>query len=745
MIPSDPLYASQWHFGQIGNIQRIWDEYTGAGVSVVVYDDGVQGTHRDLRNNFDATAEFTFNRITYDSSPMTADAAHGTAVAGIIGATEGNSAGGVGVAFGATLAAVNYLDDIQYYHTSQNAANLAIYDAAVRYAAGFDIMSNSWGWNGYFTIDQRINAGNRYAQRDTTLFAEISAIGRDGLGTVIVKSAGNSARDTGGDGWEVSRHTITVAATVEDGFAADYSNYGASVLISAPDASVTTDLTGTRGYNVSDRDDDTVSVDYTEQFGGTSASAPVVSGVVALMLDANAGLGWRDVQSILTLSAGHTGSAYDAAEGTATEYGEWSIAGDTNWNGGGRAFHASYGFGIVDAFAAVRMAEAWATFGMPAATSANESTANVRAFYYNYGLEIPDAFRTGDGTLTHGILDVSLSETTSVEVESIYITIYVDVFGLRKADLSFTLIAPDGKEALIAALDGVPQEQPYESRFQWTFSVEAFRGYDSAGVWKIRVEDSLPSASDNLLQLRSVELDFYGADHSNDDLHHFTDDFLTLSALDPARRVLDDLNGGTDWANFSAIAGRIVANMAANGAVTVGGEFWTRFAAGTAQIENFHAGDGDDQITGNAMINHIIGARGNDVIKGIGGNDSIEGGQGNDNLNGGSHLDVLIGGLGNDVLVGATGHDTLTGGNGADAFVFALNFGRDVITDFQDNLDTLRLDDRLWGGGKTISQVLAQYAGLNAAGDVTLTFDRSVLTLTGVSDQAVLVDDILII
>lgn len=36
--PTDPLFAQQWHLPMIGNIRRIWDEYTGAGVTVAVYD-----------------------------------------------------------------------------------------------------------------------------------------------------------------------------------------------------------------------------------------------------------------------------------------------------------------------------------------------------------------------------------------------------------------------------------------------------------------------------------------------------------------------------------------------------------------------------------------------------------------------------------------------------------------------------------------------------------------------------------
>ena len=120
----------------------------------------------------------------------------------------------------------------------------------------------------------------------------------------MVKAAGNGRGDyvhSQTEWFNVDRHSITVAALRGNGGLADYSNNGAAILVSAPagdqsgDYIVTTDRQGdgpwTPYNNLSDND-------YTNLMNGTSAATPMVSGVVALMLEANPGLGWRDVKEI---------------------------------------------------------------------------------------------------------------------------------------------------------------------------------------------------------------------------------------------------------------------------------------------------------------------------------------------------------------------------------------------------------------------------------------------------------------
>ncbi len=225
------------------------------------------------------------------------------------------------------------------------------------------------------------------------------------LGTIIVKAAGNDNLNTNGDQANTTRATIIVGAYDATGDASYYSSFGANLLVSAPSSGdrrgfldppdahidpgiVTTDLDGYGGYNMSD--DEAADSDYTDQFGGTSGATPIVSGVVALMLDANADLGWRDVQNILAYSAREIGSGVGGAA-TSSEEHKWFYNNADNWNGGGLHFSNDYGYGSVDAYNAVRMAEVWGLFAAPQ-VSANETSISA-SLAAPSGDRRPDAHR----------------------------------------------------------------------------------------------------------------------------------------------------------------------------------------------------------------------------------------------------------------------------------------------------------------------------------------------------------------
>lgn len=730
--PTDPLYAQQWHLPMLGNLERIWDEFTGNGVKVGVYDDGVQTNHPDLSANYNAALHFTYNGTTYLPTPLQSSHAHGTACAGLIGAVDNNGRGGVGVAHGVDLTGINFLRDLQYNYDFNTGQTSPLYDAVVRWAANFDIMSNSWGTAPFYQYYQNLNESGSFAQVTADHFEWVSANGRGGLGTVIVKAAGNDAMNANGDGLNAARHVITVAAVEQNGFVADYSNWGVSILVSGPAASVTTDLRGNQGYNVTGTEDEDPlpQTDYTSTFNGTSAATPVVAGVVALMLDANENLGWRDVQTILAMSAQHTGSAVGGPS-SGFEIDAWQVMGGSHWNGGGNIFSESYGFGMVDAFAAVRMAEAWAQlYDGQTRTSANEMIVAQDALInpVNIGLS--------DGDFETSELEIDFVMTEDMEIDTIYVTL--DMFHSYASDLRIFLQSPAGDLMALAYNEGGSNTINHV----WTFGVTSFRGQSSVGEWTVVIHDDYAGDTGTVYD---ADLEFFGSAASANDVYHFTDDFAMMRTLEAARGTIGDADGGVDWLNFAAVTSNLNVNLAAGGAIRVAGVIRANLESGPVQFENIYTGDGNDTVTGNDLANEIWGGRGNDRILGNGGNDDLNGGAGNDVLLGGIGNDTIRGGDGNDTITSGSGRDTILGGAGEDLFIFAPAFGNERISGWEDNIDTLQLDDAIWGGGLTAAQVVSTYAAV-VGGSVIFTFSRTnTISLFGFTDIASVADDIVIV
>jgi len=636
--PTDTNYGDQWHLRAIGNLERIWAEHTGQGVAVGIYDDGLQHFHHDLDDNYDASKQVVVKGKVVD--PADGDSDHGTAVAGVI-AAEANGVGTVGVAFGSSITGVNIFSGV----ASANNPNLSGFGDAMLQMDTFDVVNHSWGWTPPFTPDSP-PADEFYATVLPTL--ENAAVnGRGGLGTVIVKAAGNESASAQGEQFNSSRFAITVGATDDDGDIAWYSNHGANLLVTAPSSGgflfnlgiKTTDLLGSAGYASGDY----TGTDAFTGFGGTSSAAPVVSGVAALMLDANSGLGWRDVQKILAYSATHAGSAIDAAP---VAFGDedhvWRFNGADDWNGGGLHFSEDYGFGDVDAFNAVRMAEVWHRFDPPQ-TSANET----------------QVIRSGTPNLSIGTaasIDLDLS-AVALDVEHAQVTV-----SLSDSAVDIFLTSPGGTQVQLYRSGDAPA-----GPLDWTFGAQAFRGEDADGLWTLEFVNAGGGAV-----LTDYTVDWYGhADPAAiNDVFHFTDEIfistifdvttnqLKSIADDLGRTTITDTDGGADWLNMAAMTGNLDVSLADGAVGTSSGAYFLTVGAG-ADIENAVAGDGHDNLSGNALDNILMGMRGNDQIFGLAGSDQLEGGAGDDGL---------------------------WGGVGADFFVFEAGFGKDVIYDFDASL-----------------------------------------------------------
>ncbi len=154
----------------------------------------------------------------------------------------------------------------------------------------------------------------------------------------------------------------------------------------------------------------------------------------------------------------------------------------------------------------------------------------------------------------------------------------------------------------------------------------------------------------------------------------------------------------------------------------------------------FTGAEGNDTLIGGSGADLLLGRGGNDIMIGGAGPDILIGGAGHDDLRGGDGHDLLIGGDGDDRLDGGNGNDVLIGGAGADTFIF--NRGHDHIVDFEQGIDRIILDARLWTGLTSAEDLLFVY-GRHEDARVTIDFGNGdILWIDGVTDFATLADDI---
>lgn len=185
--------------------------------------------------------------------------------------------------------------------------------------------------------------------------------------------------------------------------------------------------------------------------------------------------------------------------------------------------------------------------------------------------------------------------------------------------------------------------------------------------------------------------------------------------------------------------------------------------------DSLQGGGGNDSLNGGNGYDTIAGGNDNDLLTGGAGFDTIYAGAGNDSVIGGNGRDRVFLGDGNDIYEDSTqsgyfggdrvfagagndritldgGNDIVSGGSGADLFIFvSADIETDIINDFMIGVDTLHLDDALWGGGRTAAQVIAEFAD-TSSGTVVFDFGNgNTLTLNGVGSTAGLVDDLVVI
>lgn len=461
--PNDTLFNQQWYLDNQGqtngtagedlNLLTAWTQGHGSRDEIIaIVDDGVEIAHEDLQDNI--INELCWDFIDNDNNPTSVDQTHGTWAAGIAAARGGNSLGITGVAPHAGLVGFRLLDG------GESVSNQA--EALTRNYHSIDIYSNSWG---------PADDAHLEGLDPLTEAALIDGVnnGRNGKGVIYVWAGGNGqARldNSNYDGYANSPYTLAIAASTHTGIQAPYSENGANIWVNAPSSNsgsvnvITTNLQGTGN----------VAENYTNNFGGTSAVTPQVAGVAALMLEQNPALGWRDVQRILAETA------------------EKNDPQDSDWveNGAGLSINHKYGFGRVDAEAAVNAAKTWTLASPQLTTHASITLTDVI---------IPDNDATGIST--------TLNVHENLEIEYVELTFSSD--HSYWGDLEIILTSPSGTQNVLAETNAGSGGAAYSNG--WRFGIARLLGEHAQGQWTLTIKDQTAKDTGNI---NSWSLKVYG-------------------------------------------------------------------------------------------------------------------------------------------------------------------------------------------------------------------------------------------
>lgn len=530
---ADPLVTQAWHLqntgqsafstgsGIAGNDLKVLRAHNlgfiGRGIRIAVSDSGVETSHPDLNAN-----QLSGEHRSYNGSPSSWHGSqptpvggdgHGTSVTGLINAVAGNGIGSIGVAPGAKFAGFYFIGKFQDTSSSYEARVL---DQII---GDFDIFNYSYGYANCFFVPTSAEIFAAYKKGVTTL--------RDGKGAIYIKAAGNDYKGSNSTCYQNDSSTfygnantnedqnhpylVVTAATNASGEASSYSSPGSNVWVSsaggefgdAAPAMITTDLQGcSKGFSVSgswtsafNRGQHSLNslCNYTSAMNGTSSATPTLAGIVALMLEANPELTWRDVKHILATTSNpiqYSTAAYAHPAGanlTGHVYDYSYVV-----NAAGMKFSNTFGFGRVDAEKAVAMAKDYTFPLKPYKETETNGDWDYRSNFINQA--IPDKASAGT---SH-----ALNVTHNLKVEAIQIKVEIDHPFV--SDLGVEVTSPSGTVSKILRINSNIKDR---GLFGFTLLSNAFYGENSKGNWTIRVLDA---KSGNTGRLVSWELKVNG-------------------------------------------------------------------------------------------------------------------------------------------------------------------------------------------------------------------------------------------
>uniref|UniRef100_A0A8C1PM43 Proprotein convertase subtilisin/kexin type 5b n=1 Tax=Cyprinus carpio TaxID=7962 RepID=A0A8C1PM43_CYPCA len=419
------------------NIVGAWKRgYTGKDVVVTILDDGIERNHPDLIQNYDNDASYDVNGNDMDPMPRydaSNENKHGTRCAGEVAASANNSHCTVGIAYNAKIGGVRMLDgDVT---DMVEAKSLSLHPQHI------DIYSASWGPDD----DGKTVDGPASLARQA--FENGIRQGRKGRGSIFVWASGNGGRSRDHcscDGYTNSIYTISISSTAESGRKPWYLEECASTL--------TTTYSSGENY-----DRKIITTDLrqrcTDSHTGTSASAPMAAGIIALALEANPFLTWRDVQHIIvkTSRAGHLSAP------------DWKT------NAAGYNVSHLYGFGLMDAEAMVKEAEHWKQVP-PQHICVENADKQIRTIRPEHVVRSVYKATGCTDNANHHVIYLE------------HVVVRITITHPRRGDLSINLTSPSGTKSQLLANRYNIQTMHY---------LHAFCAcYKAAGDWILEIYDS---------------------------------------------------------------------------------------------------------------------------------------------------------------------------------------------------------------------------------------------------------------
>ena len=422
-------------------MDAVWPLVQGRGVVIGILSTGLQHAHPDLQPNYSPELSWDFADGDPDPSPQGSMDFFGTAAAGIAAARGDNLIGVSGAAPQASIAGIRF-----HPAGPPEAYDAQIAAALVHQLHDIHIVNDAWAARTWWR--------DRPGPETQAAIRTAAERGRRGKGRILVfsASAGFSGQDNcNGDEWATNRFAIAVGGLGEIALAHTGRESCSALFAVAPTGGTmagipTTDLVGPAGVTADD---------YAFVVANRFDATAVTSGVVALMLERNPALTWRDVQHILARSSYRLDPT------------------DPGWTTGRYAHNERYGFGQIDAEAAVRLAGSWRLVPPERAIPEIDRTPN---------LPIPDD--TAEGQVDTITIDASYANFTVEHVE-----VELTARHPRRGELEITLISPSGVASRLAW----PSTDWVSDFSAWRFRSVRHWGETAAGVWTLRVADRAAS------------------------------------------------------------------------------------------------------------------------------------------------------------------------------------------------------------------------------------------------------------